>query len=502
MRAFREKYLVSNDVRLRYYSSDDLPLLNQDEIILPVMAMIEGGVSSNKGYDNDFLVVAGNWFTGGSSCRNSFGRPVLSRLVVLATTVNLEDLSKVFSANIWIDSLGQPRLAPLLLHYQQLIGNFLEGPTVTQAQAVRIEPTTLFVAQPTTLDTSPEHPDLIPIGEVSEMTPINPYELMGKKVKGKKKATQGGQAKRPKRAVFEVIAPEQSTQRADSDSSTREEPTQPPQIVELDEPGIVTEQPPREKRAKTEAKAFKLPGPSSSKEVWALELRVRKRPITAQDSVLGTSNVEHSARVTHGLGAAVCLPKDIRTWDEIPLGKAFRHIARGLFMAAQGIFTMESRVLDLEKILQGKEAEHTKAMVEVVENATTNYMKLEQEHLRTINKMKDIEEKARAEDEQKTEREAELAQLQEKVMKLEAECIQSIGEAREEGKKEGKLEKAKVPSSSDWFLRDKTPLPFPKTGLKNSNVEDDDDEDEAEEVGGEQDNAPDLSTPAPEDKCS
>jgi hypothetical protein len=101
---------------------------------------------------------------------------------------------------------------------------------------------------------------------------------------------------------------------------------------------------------------------------------------------------------------------------------------------------MESRVLDLEKILQGKEAEHTKAMAEVVENATANYVKLEQEHLRTINKMKDAEEKAKAEAEQKTKREAELARLQEKVMKLEAECIQSIGEAREEGKKIGKLE--------------------------------------------------------------
>ena len=104
--------------------------------------------------------------------------------------------------------------------------------------------------------------------------------------------------------------------------------------MELDEPGIVTEQPPREKRAKTEVKAFKLPGPSSLKEVWALELRARKRTITAQDSVLGTSNVEHSAQVAHGLGAAVCLPKDIRTWDEMPLGKAFRHIAHGLFMVS------------------------------------------------------------------------------------------------------------------------------------------------------------------------
>ena len=31
--------------------------------------------SSNKGYDNNFLVITGNWFTGGSSCQNSFGCP-------------------------------------------------------------------------------------------------------------------------------------------------------------------------------------------------------------------------------------------------------------------------------------------------------------------------------------------------------------------------------------------------------------------------------------------
>ena len=89
---------------------------------------------------------------------------------------------------------------------------------------------------------------------------------------------------------------------------------------------------------------------------------------------------------------------------------------------------MESRLFDLEKILKGRE----------VESATANYGK--QEHLKTINKMKDAEEKVRAEAELKAEKEAELKQLKEKVQKLEVECIQSIGEAREEGKKEGKLE--------------------------------------------------------------
>jgi hypothetical protein len=47
--------------------------------------------------------------------------------------------------------------------------------------------------------------------------------------------------------------------------------------------------------------------------------------------------------------------------------------------------------------------------------------------------MKDAEEKARTEAEQKAKFEAEVAELKEKVRLLEAECVKSIGLARDKG---------------------------------------------------------------------
>ncbi len=174
---------------------------------------------------------------------------------------------------------------------------------------------------------------------------------------------------------------------------------------------------------------------------------------------------------------------------------------------------MESRVFSLNERLRDKEAEHNKVVAEVMEKATANYKALEQEHFKTLTNMKEAEEKARTEAAQKTQIEAEVIQLCEKVRNLEAKCIQLIDKAREEGKQEvmGEVKaqlqgvfngeftdswklaliKADVPESSDLYLRSSMPLPYPEAGLKDSDDEDEDEEDEEDETQkaeGEQDN--------------
>ncbi|GMY34599.1 hypothetical protein FCV25MIE_29841 [Fagus crenata] len=157
MARFRLLYQIPPFVSLTYCNSDDFPLINRGEIVLPIMAIVEGGVrfsfhslfidflqtvnatpsqmsvnafriimgviainrlldvnltmreilavyqykcpgeksntlchltarkvneklvngfpSSNKGYEKDYLRVKGEWFSGSSVCRSSYGYP-------------------------------------------------------------------------------------------------------------------------------------------------------------------------------------------------------------------------------------------------------------------------------------------------------------------------------------------------------------------------------------------------------------------------------------------
>ena len=131
-----------------------------------------------------------------------------------------ELVKRVLATNIYVDQRGEPRSAPLLLRYEPQIRSFLESPTVPRSQEVRVETSVPGLAVPADTTTLSEDPELIPIGQVSEMGPlINPFELMGKAMggsssgatKGKGKGQGRGAGKKSTKVVSESSSSEQTT---------------------------------------------------------------------------------------------------------------------------------------------------------------------------------------------------------------------------------------------------------------------------------------------------
>ena len=407
---------------------------------------------------------------------------VPSRLVVPASSANLEDINKVLNSNVCVDQFGNLRAASLLLGYQPLVGNFLEGPTVPRSLETPVEPIFLYVAQPSSAEHTVDLPEFIPTGEVSEMAPpVDVFEILSKRKRGapsskgkeieKEKVKAEAPPRRSRRIIYDAAAPAQPNIRAELSSAAAPELTVLPETVE--EPtaeqaeGLVR----RPKRLKTATERADLPGSSSDAEVWAPRMAIAGDPITTAHTVFETTDVEFSARVAQAITRVSCLPGDSQVWDDMSSGRIFRHVSRSLVMvslsihvcftsplsikfcadslftfrlkAAQGVHAAESRIAGLHlatkekeeriagllRTLKDKEAEHE-------ENAAENYGKVEKQFHDTINRMKDAEEKARSESEQKAKAEAELEDLKAQLTLLESR----VTEARKGGLREGKAE--------------------------------------------------------------
>jgi hypothetical protein len=374
-----------------------------------------------------------------------------------------------------VDRFGNPRAASLLLGYQPLVGNFLEGPTVPRSQETPVEPTVLYVAQPASAVHTADIPEFIPTEEVSEMAPpVDVFEILGKRKKGgssskgKEKAKPDAPPRRSRRIIYETATPAQQDEGVELSSAPASEQIALPQIVEEVEAEQVEELVRRPKRARATTQQTNLPGSSSAAEVWAPKMAMAGDALTTAHIVFETTDVEFSARVAQAITRASCLPRDSQVWDKMSSAKMFRHISRGLvmvsftyeciftfqlslafvliisftfcFKAAQGVHAAEARIAGLHQTIKDKEAEHERTLSDVMANAADNHGKLEKQLSEATSSVKSAEEKAKTEAEQRAKVEAELVELKAKVTLLESQCLHSIGEAREGGLREGRAE--------------------------------------------------------------
>ncbi len=91
-----------------------------------------------------------------------------------------------------------------------------------------------------------------------------------------------------------------------------------------------------------------------------------------------------------------------------PLNLILYNFLFSSIQATQDVLSMESRVVRITKELQKKGAD---------------YKKLEDQHFKNVNIMKEAEGRAKAEVENREKMEVEITELKEKLRKLESECI-------------------------------------------------------------------------------
>uniref|UniRef100_A0A2N9FYX8 Uncharacterized protein n=1 Tax=Fagus sylvatica TaxID=28930 RepID=A0A2N9FYX8_FAGSY len=211
--------------------------------------------SSNKGFDNDWLVVSGEWFSGVSRCRNHFGRPVSARLNIPASAAKCYKLAPPVrhsstSCYFWEENEGG-----LFLKRKRQGHFFQRGRS----------------------------------GQKVQKGPKRPYSRLPRP---SSLFSWRNQRRRlwPNRVTF------------------------PPVVEDVEGEQFSEEQAlTRFKRARTVTEPREIPGPSSQGEPWVPEITVQGLPVTTEHTVFETTDIDFSARVAHALTRATCLPADYHT---------------------------------------------------------------------------------------------------------------------------------------------------------------------------------------------
>uniref|UniRef100_A0A2N9HHQ6 Uncharacterized protein n=1 Tax=Fagus sylvatica TaxID=28930 RepID=A0A2N9HHQ6_FAGSY len=269
--------------------------------------LVNGLPDTNRGFDDDYLVVTGEWFLPGRRCPTKDGVPDSRRRKPRKNLVKINSLRQVWECEHCTDDWSQPRAAAKLLRYTARTHSYLDCRLVPDLEATKANPEN---------DALPavDIRDVID-GTAPDMTGINLRNLL------------------PTRRDEGTSVGAPSSSRPASRKRGRTEGTAGPSRPTVDPlPSSSVPEP-----------------PSTDQQVTQLGNVIRAGmslrgggAVTEEDSILPVDD-GRSGSVASALSQAVRLPLDMGEWKKTPDEELINNMRRGALMGVQASLELEER---------------------------------------------------------------------------------------------------------------------------------------------------------------
>uniref|UniRef100_A0A2N9GX66 Uncharacterized protein n=1 Tax=Fagus sylvatica TaxID=28930 RepID=A0A2N9GX66_FAGSY len=288
--------------------------------------LVNGLPDTNRGFDDDYLVVTGEWFLPGRRCPTKRRGP--RRRKPRKNLVKINSLRQVWECEHCTDDWSQPRAAAKLLRYTARTHSYLDCRLVPDLEATKANPEN---------DALPavDIRDVID-GTAPDMTGINLRNLLPTR---RDEGTSVGapSSSRPasrKRGRTEGTAgPSRPTVDPLPSSSVPEPPSTDQQVTQL---GNVI-------RAGMVLRSGSQVRGDRSAPLWAPTMEYRgEGAVTEEDSILPVDD-GRSGSVASALSQAVRLPLDMGEWKKTPDEELINNMRRGALMGVQASLELEER---------------------------------------------------------------------------------------------------------------------------------------------------------------
>uniref|UniRef100_A0A2N9ELZ7 Uncharacterized protein n=1 Tax=Fagus sylvatica TaxID=28930 RepID=A0A2N9ELZ7_FAGSY len=271
--------------------------------------LVNGLLDTNRGFDDDYLVVTGEWFLPGRRCPTKDGVPDSRRRKPRKNLVKINSLRQVWECEHCTDDWSQPRAAAKLLRYTARTHSYLDCRLVPDLEATRANPEN---------DALPavDIRDVID-GTAPDMAWINLRNLL------------------PTRRDEGTSVGAPSSSRPASRKRGRTEGTAGPSRPTEDPlPSSPIPEPPSTDQQTRGDRSVPL---------WAPTMEYRGGgAVTEEDSILLVGD-DRSGSVASALSQAVRLPLDMGEWKKTPDEELINNMRRGALMGVQASLELEER---------------------------------------------------------------------------------------------------------------------------------------------------------------